>query len=549
MFLKRVSVVAFIFLLVGISTPVLSAEIMPLKDIKPGMVGYVKTVFKGTRIESFPVRVISVIKSSKGDRHFILVRAYGPLIERIGGIAAGMSGSPLYIRGKIAGAIGYGWRMSDHHLGLVTPIEEMLRVWKWRHRILPPKYKVVLKEVKEKKKKTVMFASGLSPRGLSVLRTDFSEYGVRVMSFPSPGGIKLAKRVKLEPGSAIGALLSCGDISIGAIGTLSYIDGDRFLAFAHPFLLRGSVNYFLTTAYIHECISSIDFPFKLGSPGEIIGMVSQDRVEAIGGFIKHYPLSIPISFVVRSLDDGRERRSFVRVVYDDGILEKLLKVVFLSTFDLGWGKVGEGTVKLHYMIRGKNMPYPLDRTNYFYSEKDASKEAFDAFKEALFTVLDNEFEDVFPIGITVEADFTSFPRILWIKGLKPVSKEIERGKELSVTLTLLPHRGSPVEKRVKVRVPKTFPGGRALLIARGGGICPGGKGNKGQEEPKTYKSLKELLDDFKKTETNNQVIVEVVPMEEGPSKSKKGKKEREAKIVFNTDFYVEGYIEKEVSVK
>ncbi len=548
MFLRHIAIAVFVFLIAGIYSPAFSAEIMPLKNIKPGMVGYVKTVFKGTKIEAFPVRVISVIKSSRGNRHFILVRAYGPLIDKLGGIAAGMSGSPLYIRGKIAGAIGYGWRMSDHHLGLVTPIEEMLRVWKWRHRLLPPKYKVVLRERKEKEK-TVMFASGLSPRGLSVLRDDFSEYGVKVISFPSPGGIKLAKKVKLEPGSAIGALLSCGDINIGAIGTLSYIDGDRFLAFAHPFLLRGSVNYFLTTAYIHECISSIDFPFKLGSPGDIIGMVSQDRVEAIGGFIKHYPLSIPIRFDVKSIDDGRERKSFVRVVYDDGILEKLLKVVFLSTFDLGWGKIGEGTVKLHYRIEGKSMPYPLERTNYFYSEKDASKEAFDAFKEALFTVLDNEFEDVFPLGITVEAEFTSFPKILWIKGLKPSTKEIEKGREVSVTLTLLPHRGSPVERKVKIKVPKTFPEGRALLIARGGGICPGGKGNKGQEEPKTYKSLKELLDDFKKSETNNQIIVEIVPMEGGPSKSKKDKKEKEAKVVFDTDFYVEGYIEKEVNVK
>ncbi len=548
MFLRRIAIAVFVFLLAGTCNPVFSSEIMPLKDIKPGMVGYVKTVFKGTKIETFPVRVISVIKSSRGNRHFILVRAYGPLIDKLGGIAAGMSGSPLYIRGKIAGAIGYGWRMSDHHLGLVTPIEEMLRVWKWRHRFLPPEYKVVLKERKGKEK-TVMFASGVSPRGLSVLRGDFSEYDVKVISFPSSGRIKLAKKVKLEPGSAIGALLSCGDISIGAIGTLSYIDGDRFLAFAHPFLLRGSVNYFLTTAYIHECISSIDFPFKLGSPGDIIGMVSQDRVEAIGGFIKHYPLSIPISFDVKSVDDGRERKSFVRVVYDDGILEKLLKVVFLSTFDLGWGKIGEGTVKLHYRIEGKNMPYPLERTNYFYSEKDASKEAFDAFKEALFTVLDNEFEDVFPLGITVEAEFTSFPKILWIKGLKPSTKEIERGSEVSVTLTLLPHRGSPVEKRIKVKVPKAFPGGRALLIARGGGICPGGKGNKGEEEPKTYKSLKELLDDFRESETNNQIIVEIVPMEGGPSKSKKDKRRKEAKEVFDTDFYVEGYIEKEVSVK
>lgn len=565
----------FIFLLLLFSYNwAFCAEVMPLREVKPGMVGEVRTVFKGTEIKSFPVEVISVIKSSRGDRHFILVRAYGPLIEKLGGIAAGMSGSPVYINGKIVGAIGYGWKMSDHRLGLVTPIEEMMRVWDKRYSPERLDWNVILRE-KNDEEKLIMFVSGLSSRAFSLLRSDFEKYGVRLINVPLSGEIKVVRDVKLIPGAAVGALLSCGDINIGAIGTLSYVDGEKFLAFAHPFLLRGNVNYFLTTAYIHECISSIEFPFKLGTPGDIVGIVTQDRVEAIGGFLRRYPLSIPISFHIRSLDDGKERKSFVRVVYDDGVLNNLLKAIFLSTFDLGWGRVGDGTVKLKYKLEGKNMPYVVERTNYFYSGEDASKEAFEAFKRDFFLVLYNEFAEVFPLGVTIEAEFTAQPKVLWIKDIKVSKKEISRGEELSVKINLLPYRGKSSEKEVKIKVPEDFPQGKAILMVRGGGIYPKGKDKDGKKEEKVYKSLKELLDDLKKEENNNEVIVELVSSEgktsdqeangedrdlseenveddEGLTRAdEKGQKEKkgQVKVVFDTDFYIEGYVEKEVNVK
>jgi len=574
--LRILPVMLYLLIFLGLSSPAFTADIMPLKDLKPGMIGEVKTVFKGTEIRSFPVEILSVIRSARGGRPLILVRAYGPLIDKIGGIAAGMSGSPVYVNGKIIGAIGYGWDMSNHRLGLVTPIEEMMKIWDRGQKVLPPEYDVILRERKveedkieegvrneseeeseEKdeenrdKERIVMFATGLSPRGLSLLNSDFERYGVRVVSVPFSGEIKVAEKFKLEPGAAIGALLSCGDINVGAIGTLSYIDGSRFLAFAHPLLLRGKVSYFLTTAYIHECIPSIKFPFKLGTPGDIIGIVTQDRLEAIGGSLRQYPLSIPIKFNVKSVDDGKERTSFVRVVYDDGILEDLLKVILLSTFDLGWGKMGEGTVKLRYVLEGKNMPYPLERVNYFYSPKDVAKEAFEAFKSDFFNILYNEFSDIFPLGVTIEAEFTSYPKILWIKDVKLTGKDLERGKSISVDLTLLPHRGKSLEKKVEITIPKDFPEGEALLLVRGGGIAPQGKGNGRKEEPKVYKSLKEIVDEIKKQENNNEIIVEVIPRsgDHGDESDGKRGKKREAKVVFDTDFYVEGYIEKEVNVK
>ena len=95
------------------------------------MKGEVHTVVKGIEVVSVPAEVLSVVPQSDHPKQLILIRTSGPLVERIGGIAAGMSGSPFFINGKLVGAIGYGWEFSDHRLGLVTPIEEMASVLDW----------------------------------------------------------------------------------------------------------------------------------------------------------------------------------------------------------------------------------------------------------------------------------------------------------------------------------------------------------------------------------------------------------------------------------
>src|SRR3990172_9182881 len=100
---------------------------MPVADVRPGMRGVGRTVVAGTKVESFDVQILEIVPGAGPAGDLILIRASGPLIARTGGIAAGMSGSPVYVNGRLVGAIGYGWAFADHSLGLVTPIETMLR--------------------------------------------------------------------------------------------------------------------------------------------------------------------------------------------------------------------------------------------------------------------------------------------------------------------------------------------------------------------------------------------------------------------------------------
>jgi hypothetical protein len=104
---------------------------LPSGSLREGAIGVAYTVVKGNEVVSFPVKVLSVMPSARSPRNLILVRASGPVIENTGGIAAGMSGSPVFIDGKLIGAIGYGWSFSEHQMGLVTPIEDMAEIWNW----------------------------------------------------------------------------------------------------------------------------------------------------------------------------------------------------------------------------------------------------------------------------------------------------------------------------------------------------------------------------------------------------------------------------------
>lgn len=103
-----------------------SVSVLGVESLRPGMKGYALTVVSGRNIVRFPVEIVSVIPGKGIPRHLIMIKASGSVIEKTGGIAAGMSGSPVYVNGKLIGAIGYGWNFSEHTLGLVTP----LRIWR-----------------------------------------------------------------------------------------------------------------------------------------------------------------------------------------------------------------------------------------------------------------------------------------------------------------------------------------------------------------------------------------------------------------------------------
>lgn len=540
-----------------------SVPIFPLNELRPGMRGEVITVIKGLERISFPAEVISIIPSTGEPQKLVLIRASGPLVENIGGIAAGMSGSPFFIDGRLVGAIGYGWDFSDHNLGLVTPIEEMSKAWNWQADRSMQKGKVQFNQSKS----APLIVSGIGARGAEKLSGDLN---CKVEPLPfdmPPGGIKVDYAAKLHPGDSVGALLAWGDVNVGATGTLTAVDDKgNFLAFAHPFLNRGNVSYPLTRSWVHDIVPSIKSPFKLGSPVSIVGIVSQDRPQAIAGRIGQFPQGVEVS--VRFSDDsGATAFKRFQVVNDPFLMNQILPGALLGLFDDLWGRIGEGTGFVTVKVEGKGFVEGFTKKNVYFSDSDLMDQIVSREIMRLVSSMSlNRFKEIEPLGIHIELQVTREPKVVYIEKLDIPNKDnVKPGQDLEVQVTLRKFRGEQEIKKLSLKVPDKA-SGLCEVVVRGGGIA----------EPsqislmsgwRAITSFKEFLNEINAEESNNQVIVELlygplleqegdeggenIPLDEEyelVSEMKKRRMEEGTLRIFETDHYVEGLLRRSLTI-
>lgn len=207
-------------------------EFMPVSEIREGMRGYAKTVVHGTKIETFDVDVLGIMKkkgANGGD--LILVKVSGPLIDQTEGIAQGMSGSPVYIDGKLVGAVAYGFSQSGGRIGMVTPISDMLNLWlvdDKKNQFIPQPSAHLIPIT------TPLMASGYTEKAMEYLTKKMGNFHMTPVSSVISGDDDVPR--PLEAGSAVAASMVTGDLRLGAIGTVTYVDKNRMLAFGHPFM-------------------------------------------------------------------------------------------------------------------------------------------------------------------------------------------------------------------------------------------------------------------------------------------------------------------------
>lgn len=176
--------------------------------------------------------------------------------------------------------------------------------------------------------------------------------------------------VVLEPGIAIGVALAQGDITIGAIGTLTFREGNAIVGFGHPFLLNGEASFPLTTAHIYDTIKAYDASFKLGAIGETIGAITEDRMSGIGGLAGEPADMIDLSLAVEDLDTGLTRHFQIELVDEPRLIWDLLLASGFEAIDSTLDRIGQGTVEVTYRITGDGMPAPLTREDIFLSTRD-----------------------------------------------------------------------------------------------------------------------------------------------------------------------------------
>jgi hypothetical protein len=302
--------------------------ILPLSEVHPGLVGEAFTVFEGVKPEAFKVRVLSVVPNFLPKQDIILVRAEDPRVANCG-IAAGMSGSPVYVDGKLMGAIAYGWSFAKEALAGVTPIESMLAGRQRPRRppgdpflvdngrALAPGQAAQPRCRARAFRRRAAFAArvaapgrlGISDAAMRELGETLRPFGLVPVRAGGAGGRKptAAPAEAVQPGATVGVALVRGDITAVAMGTLTQVEGGTIIAFGHPLMGLGEVNLPLVSGEVHAIVASLSSSIKLASPLTEIGRVVQDLSSGIVGELDRFAPSVPVEVLVAARGEKKSR--------------------------------------------------------------------------------------------------------------------------------------------------------------------------------------------------------------------------------------------------
>jgi hypothetical protein len=475
-------------------------DVLRLKDVKVGMKGVGKTVIHGRKIETFEVEILGILSNNKVNENLlingksILVKVSGDVIRRAGGIAAGMSGSPVYVDGKLLGGISSGWIMTDHTVGLVTPIEEMLEIWtypdlakadsgnetqKWVLNspvdIGGKKIRSII-EVRDNAHHVVaaddeaifryaaaeVYIDGLDGRAAENLKERLQKKNVTVAR-KGPADLKDLLQEKTEaasdtyePGSAIGIQLARGDINMITLGTLTHRSDHRVLALAHPFLKKGNVAFLMTGAFIHHSFSSVQMPFKIGVPTEMIGIITQDREKGLSGEIGRFPEMIPVQIDVLDKNLQITRNINYQIVRDPSVFVMVLESTLLQALEGVIDRAGAGTALMGISLDCSSQAgekYNFRRENMFYSRTDIIQALITEVTGLMDLVTESDLEEVMPTRLLLKIEIEKRRRTLSIEKVEVKNSLVSSGGVLDVEVTMRPFREKKIVRKVKIPIP------------------------------------------------------------------------------------------------
>ncbi|TMI78207.1 MAG: hypothetical protein E6H04_12840, partial [Bacillati bacterium ANGP1] len=493
---------------VGRAAPTAGAPILPLAQVRSGMTGYGLTVLQGTRIERFGIQILGFLKGGPGS-DLILFRATGPVIQEAGGTAAGMSGSPIYVDGRVVGGLSYGYHFAgkDADLSLATPIEEMLkllaapasgegadpkgdlpRVFDAAAPIAtsagPIARVVVMRSAPDAAAYNAhplpqsiavaptavsVFTGGVSPTALALLAHRLGRYNVVPMQ--GYGGTREFTPPAVEPGSSVGIELSRGDIEIGAIGTVTYRRGNQILAFGHPLLNAGRAAIPLSAAWIDTVVRSLDFPFKEGSVGPLVGSTTQDRSTGVAGEVGRFPRMFSVRVRVRD-GAGPMRETDAQVVRRDDLAESLVPTVVLSAVQRSLDRVSNGSARVRIGLRSRGIAHEIVREDLAFDASDIATASVLDIPSATQLLFGNFFKALDPIDMTVDITVQTRPNTALLVAADPAQRTMRPGQRVRVEIGLVPYGGAdPVTRTAEFTVPPDFPKGPAfLLVGSAGGL-------------------------------------------------------------------------------
>jgi hypothetical protein len=481
-----------------------SDSVLPLDEVRKGMTGYGLTVLEGTEPVRFDVEVMGVLRQIGPGQDLILARVTSENIRQTG-IVAGMSGSPIYVDGRVVGALAYAWQFAREPIAGITPIEQMLRIGD-RGTAVPGGgvpagtskasadvfMKLLLEGDDDARWASIMapFGSrgGLGASGAMPITTPVSFAGFEsstIERFTAAVGSDRLMAVAagtsggrsetgtssdvFRAGDAFSALLVDGDFTLAANGTVTYVSEDKVYGFGHPFLDMGAVDLPMAKAEVVGVLPNIARSFKFSNTGKVVGALRQDRLPGVLGVSNAEASMVPVTVEVGTPGSGAVY-SF-RLARSPELFPALLAFTTDSIVAGTQKAAGERTVVVDVDMKLK------DAGSVTFRDGWAGMQARQAIPAYLGIVsqylLANEFgaADVESVRISLShAEELRMVRIVDATVEDPTDGVVSPGDEVRLRATLKPYRGEPFVETFAFRIPTSQPAGRALMFVGGGAL-------------------------------------------------------------------------------
>jgi hypothetical protein len=466
-------------------------------DLKIGQKGFGKTVMQGVKLEQFEAEVIGVLKNTSPGRDLVLCRLSGLNLERTG-VIQGMSGSPIYIDGKLLGAVAYAWPYGKEPIAGVTPFSQMFRYAESSERRSavtgraarfslprpiaaagrdysfvevhatprvdsPPSDALVMVPLH-----APLAVSGFSPRVWRLVQQEFPD-----LAFAPVQSGAVAERlaaqaanVRIEPGAALSVSLMVGDFDMSGIGTVTHVEGSRVYGWGHPFMSLGSCDLPLMTGWVHTVYPRTSISFKFGSPLKIVGAINTDVSTGIAGWLGRQPDLLPLTMRVRH-EHGGDTHSFqVRIVRHSTLLPPLVLAALTNSIDLEGEWPVEGTIAFTCRIDLEGYPPIIIKDSFagpMFAGSKAPPAVFTPVSSIMSQLLNQPTKPIRIKQIDCETEIRTGRDAAEIEGVELESLHYAPGETVRGHVYVRPYKGQPVRVPISLKLPIDLPDGEHTL--------------------------------------------------------------------------------------
>ncbi|MBM3815108.1 MAG: hypothetical protein FJW20_26110 [Acidimicrobiia bacterium] len=454
----------------------LGQQFFPLREVKPGMKATGRSVFSGSQVEEFQVEILGVLENAGPKQSIVLGRLSGGPIERTG-VMQGMSGSPVYVEGRLLGAVASAFPFSKEPIAGIRPIEEMVKpqaaaaprvaranTAEGLAALFPERTEIVAGGTRLTDISTPVSFGGFTQRTLEHFAPQLRSLGLEPRQGVLGGGRpapQMGEVGRLEPGSMISVQLISGDLQVGADGTLTYIDGTTVYGFGHRFISAGTTEMPFARAEVLTLLPNLASSFKISAAREWMGTITGDHSGGVSGELGRDARMTPVMIAVKG---GRGAMQYdLRVVRDRFLTPFLLQMAVFSTIDATERAVGAGTLNIRGRLEWEGGLPPVEIRNTFAADTGVSIAGSLAVAAPLSYALQSGFAEMKLERIRLEMEFVEEKRQLHVDQVWTSRQQVRPGETVQVNVVLEGSGGLEVRRQATYAVPLGAVAGPLLI--------------------------------------------------------------------------------------